>query len=235
METKIVVVTGASRGIGRAIALAFAEEGANLVLAARDRALLERVEAEINAMGRKSLVVPTNVAKDNDVAGLAETTMRTFGRVDVLVNNAGMAGVDVPVWSMTVEHWDELMGVNLRGAFLCSRAMLPCMMERKQGFIINIASEVGRLAAGTYGAYSTSKWGLLGYTASLADSVRPYGIRVNAINPGWVNTDMARDDPRFEDVEDMSTPEEIARVALFLVKSAPLDMSGQAIDIFPHP
>ena len=235
LEGKVAVVTGASRGIGRAIALTFAREGADVGLIARDKGRLDQVGTEVQAMGRKALALVADVAKEADVERMARTALDTFGKVDILVNNVGIIRRDTPVWATTVEQWDELIGVNLRAPFLCARAFLPSMIERSTGFIINIGSRATRHADGEDGAYVTSKWGLLGYTASLARSVRPYQIRVNAINPGWVDTDIARGHPDYGRGQDMSTPEEIARVALFLVTAGPPDMTGQAIDVFAHP
>ena len=234
LESKVAVVTGASRGIGRAIALTFAKEGADVVLAARDKGRIEQVASEVRAMGRKALVAVTDVAKEVAVERMTQEALGTFGKVDILVNNAGISKPGTPVWTTTVEQWDEIMGVNLRGAFLCARAFIPSMMERHTGFIVNIGSDSGRMAGGNSGAYATSKWGLMGYTVSLAASLRPYGIRVNAINPGWVDTDMSRDRLPY-DTDAWSTPEQIAQAALFLVTTAPPDFTGQAIDVFAHP
>ena len=115
-----------------------------------------------------------------------------WGRIDVLVNNAGGITYDTPVWATTMEQWDEVMNTNLRGMHLVCRAVIPHMMQRKRGVIVNIGSSSGRRPDSEYGAYATSKWGVVGYTASLAHSLRNYGIRVNGINPDWVDTDMAR-------------------------------------------
>jgi NAD(P)-dependent dehydrogenase (short-subunit alcohol dehydrogenase family) len=135
------------------------------------------------------------------------------------------------VWKTTIEEWDEMMRVNLRGMFLCSHAVVPHMVERKRGIIINIGSSSGRMADEDFGPYTATKWGVLGYTTSLARSLRPHGIRVNGINPGWVDTDMSRAfDPRGD--PEWSTPEEIAEAALFLAARSPRDMTGQFLDIF---
>ena len=134
-------------------------------------------------------------------------------------------------WETMVEDWDSVMNVNLRGTFLCCHAVIPHMMERGRGVIINIGSSSGRMADEEYGPYAASKWGVVGYTTSLARSIRPHGIRVNGINPGWVDTDMARVlEP--EGNPEWSTPEEIAQSALFLAAQAPRDMTGQFIDVF---
>ena len=123
------------------------------------------------------------------------------------------------------------MAVNLRGMFLCCRAVAPHMMERHRGIIINIGSSSGRMADDDYGPYTATKWGVVGYTVSLARSLRPHGVRVNGINPGWVDTDMARaSNPQGS--PDWSTPDEIAKTALFLAADAPRDMTGQFIDVF---
>jgi 3-oxoacyl-[acyl-carrier protein] reductase len=138
---------------------------------------------------------------------------------------------NTPVWKTTVDEWDTMMGIDLRGVFICCHAVVPHMMERGRGVIINIGSSSGRMADEDYGPYTAAKWGVVGYTTSLARSLRPHGIRVNGINPGWVDTDMSRAfDPKGD--PEWSTPEEIAETALFLAARAPLDMTGQFIDVF---
>ena len=130
-------------------------------------------------------------SESDAVRAVEEVTWR-WDRIDVLANNAGVITCHTPVWATTMEQWDGVMNTNLRGMHLVCRAVIPHMMQREQGVIINIGSSSGRQPDGNYGAYAASKWGVVGYTASLANSVRPYGIRVYGINPDWVDTDMAR-------------------------------------------
>ena len=137
----------------------------------------------------------------------------------------------MPVWATTVEQWDDVMGANLRGMFLTCRAVVPHMMRRERGVIINIGSSSGRVPEGDYGAYVASKYGVVGYTASLAHSLRPYGIQVNGINPDWVDTDMARAEIPEGDPSWITT-EQMAQAALYLAAQAPTLMTGQFIDMF---
>ena len=228
---QVALITGAGRGIGRAIALTFARNGARIAVTGRTRELRERVAAEIVASGGEALPFELDVTQDSEVVQAVAEVLSAWGRIDILVNNAGIIQYDSPVWSTTVEEWDAMMAVNLRGMFLCCRAVVPQMMERNQGVIINIGSSSGRMADHKYGPYTATKWGVMGYTVSLARSLRSHGIRVNGINPGWVDTDMSRAfDPRGD--PEWSTPEEIAQTALFLAGQAPRDMTGQFIDVF---
>ena len=228
---QVALITGAGRGIGRAIARTFARNGARIAVTGRTQESRERVTAEIVASGGEARPFELDVTQDNEVVRAVAEVLSDWGRIDILVNNAGIIQYDSPVWATTVEEWDAMMAVNLRGMFLCCRAVVPHMMERNQGVIINIGSSSGRMADHEYGPYTATKWGVVGYTVSLARSLRPSGIRVNGINPGWVDTDMSRAvEPQGD--PDWSTAEEIAQTALFLAARAPRDMTGQFIDVF---
>ena len=231
LNGEVALITGAGRGIGRAIALCFAREGARIVFTGRDMGRLMRVAHEIQAAGGEAAAFSLDVTRDDDAARVAEEVNGTLGRIDLLVNYSGGITYETPVWATTLEQWDEVMNTNLRGMHLVCRAVIPHMMRRKRGVIINMGSSSGRRPDSEYGAYATSKWGVVGYTASLARSLRPYGIRVNGINPDWVDTDMARaynpsGDP------DWIAPEEVAKAALYLAAQAPAAMTGQFIDLF---
>jgi NAD(P)-dependent dehydrogenase (short-subunit alcohol dehydrogenase family) len=228
---QVAVITGAGRGIGRSIALEFAREGARVAVTGRTEARRESVAAEIAASGGEARAFALDVARDDQVVDAVGQVLSAWGQIDILVNNAGVHILDTPVWSTTVEQWDAMMTINLRGTFLCCHAVIPHMMAAGKGVIINIGSSSGRGADGDNGPYNTTKWGVIGYTASLARSLRPHGIRVNGINPGWVDTDMAREiEP--DGGPEWSTPGEIAQAALFLASRAPRDMTGQFIDVF---
>ena len=231
LDGQVALITGAGRGIGRAIALTFAQNGARVAVTGRTQESRERVAAEIVAAGGEARPIELDVTRDNEVGQAVADVISIWGRIDILVNNAGIIKYNLPVWETTVEEWDAMMAVNLRGMFLCCRAVAPHMMERNQGVIINIGSSSGRMADHEYGPYTATKWGVVGYTVSLAGSLRPHGIRVNGINPGWVDTDMSRAvEPQGD--PDWSTAEEIAQTALFLAGRAPRDMTGQFIDVF---
>ena len=156
--------------------------------------------------------------------------MEAWGQIDILVNSAGIIQYHTPVWKTTIEEWDTMMNINFRGTFLCCHAVVLHMVEQGKGVVIN-ASSAARMADDDLGGYTASKWAVAGYTTSLAKSVRPHGIKVNGLNPGWVDTDMSRDFDPAGDPE-WSTPEEIANAALYLATDAPRDMTGQFIDIF---
>ena len=231
LEHKVALITGAGRGIGRAIALAFAREGALVVVTGRNMDQLARVVDEIHAGGGEAEAFTLDVTRQDDAHGVAKEVVGKWGWIDLLVNNAGVITYHTPVWETTMEQWDEVMNTNLRGMHLVCRAVIPQMMLREQGIIINIGSSSGRQPQGDYGAYVTSKWGVVGYTASLAHSLLPYGITVNGINPDWVDTDMAR--AYYPDGDpDWITGEEIAQAALYLAAHAPKLMTGQFMDLF---
>ena len=231
LSGQVVLITGAGRGIGRAIALYFAREGARTVLTGRNMDRLTRVAHEMRTAGGEATPFSLDVARDDDVDRVAEEVIGTWGQIDVLVNNAGVITYDTPVWATTLEQWDEVMNTNLRRMHLVCWAVIPHMIQRKRGVIINIGSSSGRRPDSEYGASATSKWGVVGYTVSLAHSLRTYGIRVNGINPDWVDTEMARAYNPFGD-PDWIAPEEVARAALYAAALAPGTMTGQFIDLF---
>ena len=231
LNGKVALITGASRGIGRAIALCFAREGAMTVLTGRDLRRLERVAQEIRSDGRDAAAFLLDVTRSGDADRLAEAVIEAWGRIDVLVNNAGVITYDTPLWATSMEQWDEVMNTNLRGMHMVCRAFVTHMMQRERGVIINIGSSSGRRPDSEYGAYATSKWGVVGYTLSLAECLRPHGIRVNGINPDRVDTDMARTYNPSGDPGWIS-PEEVAQAALYLAAQAPAAMTGQFIDLF---
>ena len=231
LNGKVVLITGAGRGIGRAIALAFAGEGARVAATGRNMQRLAGTVDEIRAGGGTATALALDVTKAEEAVRVANQVVANWGGIDILVNNAGVITYNTPVWATTIEQWDQVMNTNLRGTFLVSRAVIPHMMQRQEGVIINVGSSSGRQPDSDYGAYATSKWGVVGYTGSLAHSLHPHGIRVNGINPGWVDTDMARENcPRGN--PEWITGEQIAQAALYLATRAPNAMTGQFIDIF---
>ncbi len=188
LQDRIAVVTGAASGIGKAIAIAFAREGADIVVAdtvTKDRAA--EVLAGIKAHGRKSLFVQTDVSDETSVQAMAKAALAKFGRVDILVNNAGIFTESL-IENLSIEDWDRVMNVNLRGVFLCTRALIGQMLERRYGRIINIASQLGQIGGKSVGHYAASKAGVIGLTKSLAREVSTRGVLVNAIAPGPIET-----------------------------------------------
>lgn len=186
LENKIAIITGAGRGIGRAIALAYAKEGANLVLAARSQEALEETRTMVEELGRKALVVPTDIRSEDSVHNLAEKALQHFGRVDILVNNSGIAGPTTPLWDIKLADWEDTFAVNVTGAYLCSRAFLPGMIKQRSGSIIFISSMTGKRPLYGRTPYAGSKMALVGIARTLAWEVGEYGIRVNVISPGPV-------------------------------------------------
>jgi len=187
---KVAIVTGGARGIGGAIAAAFAEEGADVVIAdVRGEDVAAPVLDAIAASGRRSLLVHADVSDEQQVRAMVDRAYEEFGQIDVLVNNAGVVG-QVFFHELSVEEWDRVVGVNLRGVFLCTRFVLPRMLERGSGNVINIASQLGQIGGIEMAHYSASKAGVIGFTKALAREVSTKGIRVNAIAPGPIMTDL---------------------------------------------
>jgi NAD(P)-dependent dehydrogenase (short-subunit alcohol dehydrogenase family) len=188
LEGRIAVVTGAASGIGKGIAIAFAREGADIVVADRSgEDAAAEVLAAIQALGRNAVFVQTDVSDESSVRAMAAAAIARYGRVDILVNNAGIFTESL-IEDMPIEDWDRVVNVNLRGTFLCTRVLIGQMLERGDGRIINIASQLGQIGGGAVGHYSASKAGVIGFTKSLAREVSSRGVLVNAIAPGPIET-----------------------------------------------
>jgi NAD(P)-dependent dehydrogenase (short-subunit alcohol dehydrogenase family) len=235
LEGRVAIVTGAGRGIGRAIALAFAREGARMVVAARSAGEIQEVVKEIQKLNQAAIGIQTDVSKEEDVARMVNQTVKQFNTIDILVNNAGINLPFRSVVDLTLKEWEQILAVNLTGAFLATKAVLPIMMERKSGKIINISSIGGRKGGAGRGPYRASKAGLINFTESVAAEVKKYGIDVNAICAGLVDTGMMKEVTAGRDfVPEPIRPEEIAKVALFLASNDSSAISGAAIDAFGH-
>ena len=192
VQDKVAVVTGASRGIGRSISLALAGQGAKIVAVDVDLQVTEEFVAELKAQGTEAIAVQGNVTLSEDVAEVMKAAVDAFGRVDILVNNAGITR-DALLLRMKDEDWDAVLSVNLKGAFLCSRAAAKVMSKQRYGRIINIASVVGQMGNAGQANYCASKAGLLGLTKSVARELARRNVTVNAVTPGFIVTDMTED------------------------------------------
>lgn len=188
LEGKVAVVTGAGSGIGKAIAVAFAREGADIVVADRiDEAQAGAAMEAITGHGHQAIFVRTDVSDEASVNAMTDKALQHFGRVDILVNNAGIF-TESELATLSVEDWDRVVNTNLRGTFLCTRALLNHMLERGEGRIINIASQLGQIGGASVAHYAASKAGVIGLTKSLAREVSHRGVLVNAIAPGPIET-----------------------------------------------
>lgn len=192
LDGRVALVTGASRGLGRTMALALARAGADVILSARTRPALDEVAHEVQALGRKACVIAADVTKEDDVRLLVRQGVAAFGRIDILVNNAGI-GESRPVVELDTEEWDRTMAVNVRGPMLCCKHVGPVMVEQRRGKVINVASVLATRVARYMSLYSASKAALVQFTRTLALEWVRYNIQVNALCPGYFLTDMNRE------------------------------------------
>lgn len=221
---KVALVTGGSRGIGRAIALKLASLGADVAICGRDAAKLNRTEAEIRAMGVQAVAMTADITRAKDVETLIERVETKLGGIHVLANNAGI-GVFGPVHEKSEEEWDRLMNTNLKSVFLVSRAAIPGMIRRGGGDIINISSLAGKSVFPGGGIYCASKWGLQGLSGCMAEELREHGIRVSTVCPGSVATEFSGRGPK--DATKVLKPEDVAHaVAMIATQGEQSFLSG---------
>lgn len=219
LRDKIALVTGASRGVGRATALALARDGAHVVITARIENELGELAGEIEALGVHALAVAADVTQEADVARLADAALNRFGCVDILVNNVGV-GKWGALTELTVQDYDWMMNTNMRSSFLCTKAFLPQMLERKQGLIVFVGSSSGLKGSARQTAYCASKFAQIGFAQALDHEVREHGVKVSVIAPGGINTQFAfgtgrsPGEPRLEQYLDA---EDVAEAVVFAV------------------
>jgi NAD(P)-dependent dehydrogenase (short-subunit alcohol dehydrogenase family) len=217
---QVAIVTGAGRGIGRAIAGAFAREGAAVVLAARSVPELDRVAREIEQAGGRALVVPTDARHEASVEALVRRALAEWRQVDVLVNAAGVATF-APVTDSKLDDWDQTLAVNLRGAVLCCRAVLPAMIGRHRGTIISVGSVVTSRSLAGSAAYTASKYGLLGFSRVLAEEMRSHGVRVGVLSAGATDTPLWDTMPGAPARDRMLRADQVAEAALLMASLGP--------------
>lgn len=221
LKDKVALITGAGRGIGKAVATAYARAGANLALCARTASELDQTVAELRALKVEVEGRVCDVSLEDPVREFVGAAHRKFGRVDILVNNAGVMTRPAPITELDIKKWDYTMAVNLRGPFLITQAVLPIMIKQKAGSIINVSSMIGRGAYANFIAYATSKWGLEGFTQTLAAEARSSNIRVNSVEPGYVATKLTG----FSG----SKPESVTDVFVYLASDESKGVTGKML------
>jgi meso-butanediol dehydrogenase/(S,S)-butanediol dehydrogenase/diacetyl reductase len=249
LKGQVAIVTGAGRGIGRAIALELGRQGADILIAELDQAGVKRTAEEVGALGRRAVAVPTDVTSRADLHAMVDRAKAEFGRIDILVNNAGIYRAAATL-DVTEDHWDAIMTINAKAVFFASQAVLPTMIAQKSGRIISLASMAGKIGSKTNLPYNASKAAVISMTKSLALAHAADGIRVNCVCPGFVETDMwsmvSRDQGKLLGMTAeeftrqraaqvplgrMEKPEDVAHVVAFLAGPRSGYMTGQALSV----
>jgi acetoin reductase-like protein len=249
LNNKIAMVTGCGQGIGNAIALELARNGANIVANDLNAVTATATAEEIMKLGREAFVIKADVTNGEQVKSMVEKAIQKFGRIDILVNNAGIATLG-PFIQVTEEEWDKVMSANAKSVFLCSKFVAPQMMKQKEGKIVNVSSRSGKTGSKLYAPYTASKFAVIGLTQVMALELGAYGINVNAVCPGIVETSMlAREVAELEKLTGITAdelrkewlktialgrlekPDDVARVVVFLCSRAASYMTGQAINV----
>ncbi|MFI5250989.1 MAG: SDR family oxidoreductase [Bacteroidota bacterium] len=231
LNGKASIVTGAGRGIGRAIALILAKNGSDVVLSSRTQSELDTVAAQIRSIGRKAITVQSDVSRPEDVHRIVDAAIVNFGKIDILVNNAGI-GTFSSVADMKIEDFDRMFAVNVRGIFLCTKTVLPTMIKQNRGNIINISSLAGRNSFKGGAGYSATKWALIGFSRSLMLEVRQHNIRVITLCPGSVDTSFSPVDSSAKNADRIPKADDIAQVVLDALMM-PENVMVSEIDIRP--
>jgi len=230
LEGKVALVTGGSRGIGRAIALAYAREGARVFVSARREADLEQAAGEIRAAGGEASWIAADISKTREVKRLMREVRRLYGTVHILVNNASILGPRETIVRYPLSDWERVMRVNLTAMFGVTKEALGMMIPQREGSIINLSSGVGRVGKARWGAYAASKFGVEGFTQLLAEEMKEHNIRVNAVNPGGTRTDMRAEAYPQEDPLTLPTPDIITGVFIHLASSESEGVTGKSFE-----
>jgi NAD(P)-dependent dehydrogenase (short-subunit alcohol dehydrogenase family) len=231
LKDKIAIVTGAGRGIGRETAIDFAKEGASIALVSRSEKELSEVASEIEKIGTEALITTGDIAIEEDVKKVFEKTVSSFGRVDIVVANAGIH-LRKSVIDTTTEEWDEMMAINLKGTFLYCKEAAKIMIKQNYGKIIIVSSESGKKGSAFQGAYCTSKFGQIGFTEVLQDELKDYNINVNAVLPSATNTKLLRDSYPEVNHSLLLKPEQIAKVITFVASDNASGVKGASYEVW---
>ena len=238
LTERVALVTGGAQGIGKAVALLLARNGADVVVSDVNLEKAEETSREVEALGRQAMAIRVDVSRLDDVEGMVQTLLDRFGKIDILINNAGIAR-DKLILRMTEEDWDAVLAVNLKGTFNCTKAVIRHMSKQRWGKIVNIASVVGEMGNTGQANYSASKAGVIGFTKTMAREFAQRGINVNAIAPGYIQTPMtdalpekAREElKRMIPMERLGQPEDVAHAVLFLVSEASSYITGHVLNV----
>lgn len=228
LKDKVAIVTGGGRGIGRATAIALAKEDCNVVIASRTKKELEQTCSEIKKLNVKCLIVVADVSKPEDVKDIVDKTIKKFKKIDILINNAGVA-IGKSLIETSVEEYDSIIDTNLKGVFFGMKYVLPYMIKQREGFIVNISSGAGKHGFSNLSAYCASKFGVIGLTESVAGEVSGYGIKVYAVCPGPVDTKMYYD---LSSTKASMKPEHVAKRILELCLPSNRKPSGSSIEVY---
>ncbi|MGQ9646593.1 MAG: 3-oxoacyl-[acyl-carrier-protein] reductase [Thermodesulfobacteriota bacterium] len=235
---KVALVTGAAQGIGKAVALLLAQNGADVVVSDINLEKANETAREVHALGRRGVAMKVDVAKLDEVEKMVEMVLAQFGQIDILVNNAGIAR-DKLILRMTEEDWDAVLNINLKGTFNCTKAVVRHMSKQRSGKIVNVASVVGEMGNPGQANYAASKAGVIGFTKTIAREFAQRGINVNAIAPGYIETPMTDALPdkvkeelrRLIPMDRLGKPEDVAEAVLFLVSESANYITGQVLNV----